>query len=676
MKQSIVPYIVIPCVLLLGCCLCLIILTSAGIISTTLYEEPGDSYKVPEQPDLSTPVVIRPTSVVVRPDESPMKISNETFDTLDNAEIPIHNLLDLAYRLEGKTNIPIALDPVLSALQEGNQDSFWVLNSDTEENFKIDATLRYVTDHAYFWIQNDLKYNEAALEKLADTFENEIYPFNRKFFGEEWSPGVDGDPHLYIIYAEGLGFSLAGYFSPTDEYHPLAHEYSNMHETFMLNADNIKFDKEYTYGVLAHEFQHMIHWNQDRNEDTWINEGLSELASFINGYDVGGFDFIFTQDPDLQLNNWPNENSETAPHYGASFLFLTYFFDRFGEEAIRALVAHQDDGISGMEGVLTDLDARDRLTGARVRADDVFLDWVLANFLLDGDIFDGRFTYHNYPEAPRAELTEKIRFCSPEKETRVVHQYGADYIWINCRGDHTLKFQGSLDVNVLPSNPHSGNYYYWSNRGDDSDMTLTRSFDFTNHNGPLTLTYWTWFDIEQDYDYLYLVVSSDGENWQILTSPSGTPEDLSGLSYGWGYTGLSGKNDGWIQEKVDISQFAGQQIQIRFEYITDGAVNGEGFLIDDISIPEVGYFSDFEDGSDVWAGAGFVRIQNVLPQIFRLALIENGRNTQVSYIELGADNTVEIPLHIDGEIDDVVLVVAGSTRFTRQTANYQFQILP
>ena len=53
-------------------------------------------------------------------------------------------------------------------------------------------------------------------------------------------------------------------------------------------------------------------------------------------------------------------------------------------------------------------------------------------------------------------------------------------------------------------------------------------------------------------------------------------DNPSGNSYGWGYTGSTGD---WIQERVDLSQFAGQKVQIRFEYVTDAAVNEEGFLL-------------------------------------------------------------------------------------------------
>ena len=113
---------------------------------------------------------------------------------------------------------------------------------------------------------------------------------------------MDGDPHLYVLYARGLGSSIAGYFSSTDEYTPGVHKYSNAHEMFMLNADNTGLNEDFTYGVLAHEFQHMIHWYRDRNEETWMNEGFSDLAMFLNGYDVGGTDQMYVIDPDIQLN--------------------------------------------------------------------------------------------------------------------------------------------------------------------------------------------------------------------------------------------------------------------------------------------------------------------------------------------------------------------------------------
>jgi hypothetical protein len=92
---------------------------------------------------------------------------------------------------------------------------------------------------------------------------------------------------------------------------------------------------------------------------------------------------------------------------------------------------------------------------------------------------------------------------------------------------------------LLPADPYSGEYAFWSNKGDESNMTLTREFDFSNVSGPIELSFQTWYDIETDWDYVYVEVSENGENWEILTTPSGTGTDPSGNSYGWGYTGVT-----------------------------------------------------------------------------------------------------------------------------------------
>jgi len=549
------------------------------------------------------------------------------------------------------------------------------MDTDTNENFQVLATLEYVTDHVFFWIENGITFKGDHLEKLVETFENEIYPTNRNFFGEEWSPGVDADPHLYILFTRGLGSSVAGYFSTIDEYLPLVREYSNGHEMFFLNADHLQLNQEYTYSVLAHEFQHMIHWKQDRNEETWMNEGFSNLAVLLNGYDIGGADRAYVRDPDIQLNDWPN-GPNRSPYYGASFLFMTYFLDRFGEQATQALVSEPANGMVSIDKILNDLGFKDDITNEIIGADDVFSDWVVATFLNDPDVFDGRYTYHNYAQAPKPSHTVEITSCPQAPIQSEVSQYGVDYIRVTCSGDYYFNFEGTSEVSVLPINPHSGNFAFYSNRGDESDMTLTKEFDFTHHNGALTLSYWTWYDLEEDYDYLYLLASTDNETWKILITPSGTPDDPSGNSYGWAYNGISSNGNGaeWKQETIDISQFAGEKVLIRFEYITDAAVNGEGFLVDDIQIPEIGYMTDFENENHGWLPDGFVRIQNALPQTFRLSLIRYGQDITVAKVLLASDNNTRIRLQIGNDIDEVILVVSGTTRYTRQKAQYTYSI--
>lgn len=692
MKRSNVPIVVLIVVGVLACCLCVIAVGAGSAVlglwnflqTPTVapqvepvppFTEPLPAPALPIEPAPTIPQTALPENSGPENSNGATTVPTDTLYTLENTIVPISDLRELAERLEGKANIPLTLEPPPVPFQVGDRKSFWVSNVDTNQNFMVDTTLRYVTDHLYFWMEEGLGYNESDLKKLADNFENEIYPRNREFFGSEWTPGVDGDPHLYVVFASGLGRSLAGYYSSADQYPPIAHEYSNAHEMFLLNADNLLLDNPYTYGVLAHEFQHMIHWYQDRNEETWLNEGFSELASFLNGYGTGGSDFVFVQSPDRQLTNWPDDG-DTIPNYGAAFLFVNYFLNRFGETATQEVVADPENGLKSIDDVLASLDTSDPLTGQPIRADDVFADWVVANYLKNLSVADGRYGYPNYPDAPQVTAAEQIRRC-PADVNSTVSQYGADYYRITCSGDYLLKFSSNPSVRLLPADPHSGNYAFWSNFGDESDMTLTREFDFTAENGPLTMTYWTWYDIEQDYDYVYLTASPDGgKTWQILTTPGGTADDPSGNSYGWAYTGSSGFGPRWVQERVDLSDFAGEKVLLRFEYVTDAAVNSQGFLLDDVAVPQIGYASDFEADNGGWEAAGFARIQNVLPQTFRISVILNGRQPEVQTFALPGGAPFEIPLRISGDVDEAVLVVSGTTRYTRQPAAYQFTVLP
>ena len=61
---------------------------------------------------------------------------------------------------------------------------------------------------------------------------------------------------------------------------------------------------------------------------------------------------------------------------------------------------------------------------------------------------------------------------------------------------------------------------------------------------------------------------------------------------------------------------------VRFEYITDDAVTQPGLIIDDVSIPEIGYSEDFENGAGDWVSEGWLLMDNVLPQDFVVQLVQ------------------------------------------------------
>ncbi len=602
------------------------------------------------------------------PTVTPVFVDTETRDKLSNIEVPINDPDDLAQRLKGIGELP-PIEAPEEPLQVGAKDTFWVSDY-TDEHVQIEATLHFVTDHAYFWVDDTAEFEPADLEKLANKFENKIYPVNRRFFGSEWSPGIDNDEHIYIIFARRVGIYTAGYFSSADEMHPMAHDFSNGHEMFVLNIDNVEMADEFTWSTLAHEFQHMIHWYHDRNENVWVNEGFAEVAQLINDFPIGGTVQEYASDPDTQLNTWTSDSDENFKHYGNSFLFFAYFLDRLGKEATQALAAHPENGLTSIDAVLSELNAADPLTGNLLTADDLVLDWGITNFIRDENVGDGRFDYYTYRETFKTKQTELIRNCEPGAKEYDVHQYGVDYIRVLCPGQYTLQFDGAEESKLVAGDPYSGEYAYWSNQGDSSDIILTQEFDFTGMEGPLTFNYWTWYDIEKDFDYLYLVASVDGENWEQLITPSMTDSNPNGSNYGWGYTGKT-RSSAWIQESVDISQYAGQKVQIRFEYVTDLALHHDGMLIDDIEIPEIGYSTDFEYDDGGWESNGWARIKNVLPQTFRLALITvEGDTTTVDYIPVGVNNIADIPLDIPEEGKSVILVIIGTTRFTTEIAPY------
>ena len=84
-------------------------------------------------------------------------------------------------------------------------------------------------------------------------------------------------------------------------------------------------------------------------------------------------------------------------------------------------------------------------------------------------------------------------------------QFGVDYIRVSCEGTYALNFSGATTEVILPTDAYSGDYFFWSNSGDHANMSLEKEFDFTDVNGPIEMTYQTWYEIEKDYDYVYPV---------------------------------------------------------------------------------------------------------------------------------------------------------------------------
>ena len=663
-------------VIILVCCICLVALVGAAAVLFPFLTRTAEPSLAQEPPAAALP---SPMTTPMPSGEryAPVPAEAEEMEAaLAQAVVPVADPIELAERLGGETDIPRVLAVSAVPIQIGARDTFWVNNDESGEYFQVEAEMVYETPHVYFWVESGVGYDLGEVRRLVDTFEEEIYPTNREFFGSEWTPGVDGDAHIYILFAEGMGSWVAGYYGSNDSFSPQVHEYSNGHEMFYISAEGQSLRDPFLYGVLAHEFQHMIHWNQDANEDNWLDEGLADLAAYLNGYDVGGWDVSFVQSPDIPLTFWPS-GSDAGIHYGQAFLFLEYFLERFGHEATQALVADPANGLASMDEVLAQLGAYDPETDQPISAEDVFRDWAVAQLLLDDSIGDGRYALEDYAPAEHLEPAESYNTCPLGPESLEVNQFGIDAVLIRCRGDHVVQFEGQTQVRLLPDDPRSGDWALWSNRGNQSDMTLTRSFDLGGVTGPIEMAFWVWYDIEEDWDYAYLEASTDGgQTWEILRTTSSTASNPMGSSYGWAYTGFSGGGEQarWMEERVDLSDYAGEQLLVRFEYVTDASINGNGLLVDDIAVPAIGYSEDFEAADGGWEAAGFVRVYNRLPQTYRIVLVERGDQTQVREVALDETNRGQITFSLGSEYDEAVLIVIATNPYSWQPASYTVSV--
>ncbi|WP_086770341.1 immune inhibitor A domain-containing protein [Streptomyces bobili] len=178
--------------------------------------------------------------------------------------------------------------------------------------------------------------------------------------------------------------------------------------------------------------------------------------------------------------------------------------------------------------------------------------------------------------------------------------------------------------------PAQGATQWWSGSGDDLRNTLTRSVDLTGKS-TAALSLDGWWDIEADYDYLYTEVSTDGSNWTPidgkLADGSAVPRDGSGKP------ALTGTVEAYQKLTYSLDAYAGQKVDVRFRYATDGGVAQKGFAADQITVTADGaaLFSDNAESADAaWTANGFTRIGAAITDDYAQYYIAENRQ-YVSY---------------------------------------------
>lgn len=545
-----------------------------------------------------------------------------TLTTLTQTIVPAADVVDLARRLRG-VDITLTHPAEVAPRTVGERQRFSVSNSDAGYTFEVDAILRVVGEHIYLWVEDGADISTVDLQRVADAFDTRIYATARELWGGESSPGIDGDPRIYALFAYNMGPGVAAYFGRRHTFPDAVFPNSNEHEMFFMNLDALygEIGSAYLEGIMAHEFQHMIRENIDSNEDSWLGEGFSTFTELSLGYDSPlWFASAFLSLPWTQLNTFAEIPFNRAQYYGAGFLFVTYFYERYGLEGIQLLSADPANGLISVNNTLERLGEPD--------GDTFFADWVLANWIQDTAVADGRYGYEmlSLPHQPTFSLAISQY---PHTLTNTLAQYATQY-YVLTGLDTVRKVGVALEmpqsVQLIPTDAYSGSRMWYSNRGDASNMTLTRQFDLSGVD-TATLHYQVWYEIEENWDYAYVEASTDGKHWDILSPLHATINDPFEAAYGPGYTGRS---DGWLAESVSLDAYAGQPVWVRFEMVTDDAINLPGMAIDDIRLPEIGYFDDLETGAGGWIPNGWILIDNALPQQAWIQLVQASSDGEVT----------------------------------------------
>ncbi len=593
-------------------------------------------------------------------------------ERLDAIVIPISDPVANAIALEGvdPNDIPEPPTEPVEAFEVGDIATFWISNADTNEYLEIEAELITKSRYGYFWLDtgsvavNATRFPATAQDwkAAADTWDAS-YEAVRAVFGTEASPGIDGDPILHIVSSDRMG-GVGGYFSAPDSLPVIVEPYSNEHEMFFMSIPGTGgIASEYFNKTLAHEFQHMVHANMDGDEESWMNEGLSELAQQIAG--LRGDDWVadYISNLDQSLWFWGSEGAD----YGNAYLVIDYLYERFGADFITALVADSDNGFNSIDAVLA-------ASGEEQTFDQVWADYATAVALNNAAAApDGRFAFRE-ANVGTAEITEGFR-ALPAEYTGEVNQYGIDIIRVRGEGPATLTFTGAQTVMVVPVDARSGANAWWSNHRDSMFSTLTREVDLSGVDSA-TLNFAVWYHIERDWDYGYVMVSTDdGNTWTTLPARTTTDSDPLGNNFGHGFTGRSGgRNPVWIDETVDLSAYAGQTILLRFALVTDEAYSERGMVIDDVAIPEIGWSDDMESGEGDWVADGFVLQHNRIPQPWMLRVALIGRDGRTTIQDLAVvDGTATLDIDY-GQVDTAVVLISGLARHSIQMAPYQLSV--
>ena len=279
--------------------------------------------------------------------------------------------------------------------------AFWAYDFVKNVDYLVSATKVGEGNHCIIYLEQGQSVDTNTINYIISQFDTAIYPNDTSTFGSEPNPGIDGNPKIFILLLDIQdGYSsnpsqgyIAGYFDPMNEHDISVAPYSNQKEMFYMDIyPGTPGDPQFLR-TLAHEFQHMINWQQktnllDVNEDTWLNEAMSEVAPVICGYGPD-YDRVYEYEymPWDSLVDW----YDTIFDYATVYMWGQYMKDRVtnldsnGHDVFWDIDHTANTGINAVNYALSTVGYAKDFAG-------VFRDWSLANY------FGNQTTISGHPE--------------------------------------------------------------------------------------------------------------------------------------------------------------------------------------------------------------------------------------------------------------------------------------
>jgi len=302
---------------------------------------------------------------------------------LSRQKLQVSKDLSPGWTIKAEETRPLEISPDFL----GQVENFWAYDFGTESYYQTSATCRdiYPMGNGYnlnIYVEDTQSVSADAIVNIRNELVRTILPTETTYFG----PPPTGDFTIFILdIKENVGPTyIAGYFDSRNELPGFSDSNYPRHMIYMDSDPGLMQPITTFLGTLAHEFQHFIHFSIDPNEETWINEGLAGLARFVCGYGHRESHVsAYARAPNTSLIIWADD----LANYGATYLFMLYLAEHYGGAAtIRNIVGNRAIGIDGINRALSQ-------RGYSVTVNDIFKNWVIANYLNNSSIYGGIYGY-------------------------------------------------------------------------------------------------------------------------------------------------------------------------------------------------------------------------------------------------------------------------------------------